>query len=90
VIITSGIHCQTYYNSLSDGIPNSKYRLDEAEDISIRGVSDREFCSYIKNLREVSYTFKQNGFGAVHTDVSQSLGLILPAGKAFACGDRFA
>ena len=76
IVVTSGLRCQGYNDSLSGSIPTSKHRIGLAVDFYIRGgqsdsVSGRNaVMAYVRTLPKFNYTYGNTpGMGnAIHMD----------------------
>lgn len=69
-IVTSGMRCKKYNNSLRGASRRSKHLSGDAADVYIRGVSPAEICDYWKKLK-VGYCYygTKNMGNAAHVQI---------------------
>lgn len=68
----SGIRCQTYNDSLSGSVPNSRHVQGKAADIIVRGFSGesvKAFCDSLVKSGTLRYCYVIGGGNSVHVDV---------------------
>ncbi len=71
VIITGGLRCIGYNNTLSGSIKTSKHLSGKAADIYVKGASKEEVIALAKKHKDYSYAYTNNTYmgSAVHVDV---------------------
>lgn len=71
IIITSGVRCEKYNNTLKGSVPNSWHTKRKAADFYINGISSSElnrYCSILRDQGQLRYCYAIDS-GAVHIDI---------------------